>query len=271
MRTAGMLSITLLLATSVGPVAAAEETVDASDLVRAVENTLAAETAHIGVQVMMEAPGVGIDPTLFMDVTGQIAFDDELRFRLDGEMLDLGSFSFIADGGDMYLSGELVDGLLSPGDWLYVDASAPPPGFEDLQSSFEVGGDVALALYWLLGVDGPIEVLDAEPVGEGEATHVEVPIDLELVRDQLPRWLLPAYEQNLAGLREAGADVDRAEAWLGEDDFVQRLSYDMPVSLGDQLALLTVGYDFSGFGEPLELGLPDPADIVDAWELIAEE
>ena len=45
----------------------------------------------------------------------------------------------------------------------------------------------------------------------------------------------------------------------------------MPFSIGDELGLLKVAYDLSGFGEPIELRIPDPAKVVDAWELVAGE
>jgi hypothetical protein len=271
MRIALMLPITLLLALSSTPVAGADDIVDVSDLSGAVERTMAAETAYLGALVLLEAPAVGIDAMVVVDVTGQVAFGEELQGWLEGEMLEIGSFAIIVDGNDWYLSGEVVDGLVELGSWLQVDVSAAPPGFGELQGSFEVGSDAALALYWLLGADGPIEVLGTESLGGTQVTHVEVPIDLELVRDQLPRWLLPAYGSNLAGLREAGADVDRAEAWLGDDGFIRRLTYDMPISLGDELGLLKVAYDLSGFGQPIESRSPDPATVVDAWELVAGE
>ena len=142
---------------------------------------------------------VGIDAMVVVDVTGQVAFGEELQGWLEGEMLEIGSFAIIVDGNDWYLSGEVVDGLVEPGTWLQVDVSAAPPGFGELQGSFEVGSDAALALYWLLGADGPIEVLGTESLGGTEVIHVAMPIDLELVRDQLPRWLLPVYGRTWPG------------------------------------------------------------------------
>jgi hypothetical protein len=266
-----MLSITVLLAVSAGPIAAAQDIVEVSDLGRAVERTVASETASVAVQVVLEDPAGSIEPMLLMDVTGQFAFGGELRARLEGEMLEIGPFTFISDGEGMYLRGELVDGLLAPGQWLYVDTSAPPPGFEELQGSFEVGSDAALVLYWLLGVDGPIKVLGSEPLGDVEAVHVELPIDLGRVRAEVPSWLLPAYERNLAGLREARADVDRAHAWLGVDGLIRRITYEMPFAFGDELGLITVGYDLWGFGETLDVTAPHPADVVDASELVGGE
>ncbi len=271
MRITWPLSVALLLATTAASTVATEPAVEPAALARAVERTLASETVGIGVRVMIEVPAAGIEPVLILDAEGQVSFGEELEAWLEGEMVELGSFSFIVEGRDMYLRGMTVGGLLSPSEWLHVDLSAAPPGFGEMQASFEIGSDAALALYWLVGVDGAIEVLGREMVDGVEVTHIEVPIDLGLVRDQLPRWLLPAYGENLAGLRKANADVDRAEAWLDADGYITGITYDMPVSLGDQVGLAAVAYELSSFGEPIDLARPDPADIVDAWELVSAD
>ncbi len=110
-----------------------------------------------------------------------------------------------------------------------------------------------------------------EAIGATDSTHIEVPVDLELVREHVPPGVLPIYEQDLAGLREANADVDRVEAWTDSDGFVRRVAYDMPVSLEGETGTAHLAYDFSGFGQPIELGLPDPSLTVDAWDLLAGE
>ena len=273
MRTAAMLSITVLLAVSAGPIAAAQDIVEVSDLGRAVERTVASETASVAVQVVLEDPAGSIEPMLLIDVTGQFAFGGELRARLEGEMLEIGPFTFISDGEDMYLRGELVDGLLAPGQWLYVDTSAPPPGFEELQGSFEVGSDAALVLYWLLGVDGPIKVLGTEPLGDVEAVHVEVPIDLERVRAEVPSWLLcQPTSGNLAGLREAGADVDRARCVAGRGRahpsyHVRACPSRSVMSWGSHGRLRPL----ADSARPIDVTAPHPADVVDASELVGGE
>ena len=78
------------------------------------------------------------------------------------------------------------------------------------------------------------------------------------------------FEQSLAEIRDSGADVDRAEAWLDEDGYLRRVRYDMPFSIDGEAAKLITEYRFDALGEPLELPIPDPAQVDDARTIVGQ-
>lgn len=258
----------LALGIATAPSAAlAADAIGLADLQRAVERTVATGTVELSATVTVEASAADEGEVTVIEAHGQTTFGSDHRAWLEGTMLEVGDFSFIIDGPVMYLQTTILDEVTEPGQYLLVDVSSPPPGLEDLHERFDVGNDAALALYWLLGVDGAIETVGTDTVGGAKVVRVDVSLDLQRARAGVPAWLMPIYERNLDGLRASGVDVRRAEAWIDDDGLIRRIVYDMPLAVGEGPTLLQVAFGFSGFGRPIDLPLPAPSEIVEAESL----
>lgn len=262
----GALALTLA-ASTVGMAQSPAET-DVPDIPAAVRATLAAETVGLDAVVTMHTPDPAFDGMVMMEVNGQASFGQEPRARFVAEIIDVGTMSMILDDTDLYMGGEALEALVPAGDFLHVDMESPPPPFEELAAEFTFGSDAALVLYWLLGADGPIEVLGREEIGGADSVHVEVPIDLDAVGTHVPPEFQAVFVDNLNEIRAEGADVDRAEAWVDADGMIRRVSYDMQTGTPAAPLTLSIVYDFSDFGEPIDVGIPEALNIVDAWELL---
>jgi hypothetical protein len=261
-------ALMLSLAAPAAGLAQSQPDADTPDIAAAVEATLAADTVSLDAVVTMHTPAADFDEMVVMDLSGQASFGLERQAQFAGTIVELGTASMILDGSDIYMGGDAFEALVPAGSFLYIDMESPPPAFEELAAEFTIGSDAALALYWLLGADGPIEVLGREQIGGVESVHVEVLIDLETVGAHVPPELQAVFVDNLRGIRANGADVDRAEAWIDDDGMVRRVAYDMQAGTPAAPLTLSILYDLSDFGEPIDLGIPEASNIVDAWELV---
>ncbi len=259
----------LLTAALNSPSLARPATDEAPDVAAAVMRTLEGDTARFGAEVTMEVPGA-LPETLLLSATGQLSFGLDPRVWLEAEIAELGSLLAVFDGNDVYFGGAAFEALVPEGHYLYLDLTDPVEGFEELVDDFAFGSDAALSLYWLLGSDGPVEVVGLESEGDVEMVHVAMAIDLEAVRDQVPDDMRSVFEQSLAEIRASGADVDRAEAWLDEDGYLRRVRYDMPFPIEGEPAMLITEYRFDALGEPLELPIPAPEQVVDARSVVGQ-
>ena len=151
------------------------------------------------------------------------------------------------------------------GCWLYVDLEDPPPVWGEVADDLLAQSDAAVLLYWLLGADGAVAVIGSEYVDGIETVHADVPIDLDLALTRTPPDQQAVFAANLAGIRNAGGDVDHAAFWLDHDGMVRRITYGMEMPIGEAASTWDFDTGFSAFGEPLDLGLPDAQDIIDAW------
>lgn len=260
-------SLSLIVIMPAVAVAQADTDDGAPDIRSAVESTLGVETVGLTGLVTLHAPGNDPEDMVMLDLDGQVDFGTTRRAWLEGDVIELGGLTVIFDGNDAYLGGDGFADIVPAGTLILVDMDSPPPPFADLATEFMIGNDAALALYWLLGADGPIEVLGQEDVGGVDTVHIEIPIDLELVEPHVPPALLTVFEENLAEMRASGADIDRGQAWVDSEGLIRRAAYDMRAGTPAQPLILSIVYEFFDFGVPIDLPIPDPDRIIDAWEL----
>ena len=178
-----------------------------------------------------------------------------------------GSAEIIIDGPDVYIGGDMYEGILPAGAWLYVDAEDAPPVWGEVADDLLSVNDAAVLLYWLLGADGTVDVIGREYDEGGEVLHAAVPIDLDIALERTPPGQQAVFASNLAGIRGRGGDVDTAELWLDGNGMVRRIVYDMEWPVGDASSTWEFDTEFEAFGEPLDLRLPDAEDIIDAWDV----
>jgi hypothetical protein len=206
-----------------------------------------------------------------ISAVGQAAFGKPRQMRLVGDFtaLEIGEVELILDDTVMYMRGEFVAQLgVEDGQWVRVDLESNHPAAASFGGLTTGSNDVSLAVFYLLGATGDVDVEEGDVI-RGETTrHYEAEVDLEAARELVPEDSAESLEDNIAALRVGGIDrTFQAEAWVGEDGLVLRTRYVLKLGRAQGGGEVEQVYDFSDYGEPMELGIPDAADIVDIEDL----
>jgi hypothetical protein len=138
-------------------------------------------------------------------------------------------------------------------------------GATDESLGFGAGAyDFTQTLESLRGVSGEPEVVGQEEVRGVETTHYRASMNLAEALEQAPagqREQLEAAFEQMGGADEVDLPVD---VWIDEDDLPRRLRIEMgslfaAAGLGD--GTMTMTMELFGYGEPVEIEVP-PADEV---------
>jgi hypothetical protein len=257
--------------TSASPAAtaAASYAIGDPDLVRAIDATVGAGTVRTMFSVVFDGGGMVPDGTSISG-SGQTSFGPERHQRLSLDMtaFDIGEFELIVDGDRLYARG-LPFGDSVPADkWLAADLTDDDPVSTSLRALASGNNDASLLLYYLLGAAGPAELVAEEDVDGVPTRHVRTSLDLDRALALAPAEVKDTLAANLADVRAGGVEpVLEADAWIDEQDLVQRivLAYTLGTGMGG--GTMTVTFDFREHGAPLDLGIPAPEDTVEASTL----
>lgn len=189
-----------------------------------------------------------------------------------GRLADLGHLEAIADGGSVYLRSEALSRLAdADGKWLKVDADGLTGGrFGEVLGPQQLDPSAFLDL--LTDVGAPVTELGTEDVRGVSTTHVEAEVTFAQVLDDLPAERRERLESLLDGLAVGAADLPPVpvEAWVDADGLVRKLSLTVDLGAGKATAdrglgdlVVTETVELFGFGEPVDIQVPDPADVAD--------
>jgi hypothetical protein len=242
---------------------------DAEPLLAAVETSVDEGTVTVDQTLVFEGSSV-IPEGTSGGGTGQASFgeDRQMRFTVDLSAFEMGEVEMIRDGSVIYMRGQAFNDVAGEGMWLMVDIESDHPAAASFTSLASGQNDVSMGLFYLYGATGDVEVADGEPIGGQPTTHYTMRIDLESARDRIPESHAEALEDLIAGLRVSGIERELdAEAWVGEDGLVQRVTY--TYALGRQAGggTMSTTMDFSEYGAPIELGIPAEEEVVSIEEL----
>ncbi len=187
-----------------------------------------------------------------------------------GDLVDgAGEVEVVVDGDTAYLRSPLYADLTGS-DATWVSASAADLA-DDGPSAITGQGDPGGLLALLEGAGGPLEERGREDVRGVPTRHVATVIDVEKALAQLPD---DRHRAAVDALREYGAEASSyvtipAEAWVDDDGRVRRLRVDLDFSeaadeapgLADASASITV--ELFDFDEPVDIAVPDPADVAE--------
>jgi hypothetical protein len=280
-----------------GPVGPAEEddeaTADAGRVRRAVEATIAVErarvemqTAYSGLGQMRDAPA-GADDVRMVQ---RAAFDrPRHRARAEGDMSELaavlettdesvpGDYSlptrFLIDGDSVYAQiGPMARVVgLDPATWIRRDLD----GFVDQSIENETAALLLEPLGMLGLVARPVSavtVVGPDEVRDVATTHLTATVDLgpsvSTTNGSMPDEGVPGAGGDLvaARFRAIGVDTLPVDVWIGDDDVVRRMRFGIDAGNSGS-ARLTTTFDVYDVGEPIDITLPDAADIVDQADL----
>jgi hypothetical protein len=209
---------------------------------------------------------------------GQLSFEEPFQLRyLADEFTGIGGTSpeaeVILDDSRLYTRGR--DGLVdSPETWVLLDVDAAPPGpnvFERYRQQFVA---MLFLLAPALGVTHA-EQAGIETVRGAATTHYVGRSSPDVALALLPPAVREPYRQSLDARRK-GLEVRGApgqlpeigvEAWVDGDGRIARLRYVENVGSGD-IEALVITYDFSAFGSPMDLELPDGAEVITLAEVL---
>jgi hypothetical protein len=192
----------------------------------------------------------------------------EMRIRMDLSDLGSGTFEVIIDAEALYITGDVVASIVPEGTWLVVPHDSAHPLAAVLEGIASGSNDASLLLYFLLGAtEEPTEV-GTEELGGTTTTRLTVPVDLALAQELAPDEVRDTIAANIAELEGQGVEpVLAADAWITEDGHVKQVQYVYTLSEAMGGGTMTASVEFSDYGAPLELDIPDPADTVTLEEL----
>ncbi len=221
-----------------------------------------AEAGSIGYALTVEYHG-GERDGLVHHGTGQTATDLPRRSWTEMDSFVEGrSTRMIIDDTRVYVSGPGFDNQVRPDQWLLLDLASDDPGSVYGAEQFVRSLDARFYVYLLFGVDtASTEVVGREDVGGVPTTRVAGGADIARAHENAPAELAPVLAP-AAG--QAKGRLFDAEWWIGDDGLVHRVRFEPLGNEGDGRAVYT--FDLEGFGEPVELPIPDPDDVVVSGE-----
>jgi len=255
----------------VAPTPTPESAGVAALLDRAVEATQQQGTATLDMDIVFQGSSLIADGTS-MGMSGPIAFAAPMRASIVMDMSELGSgtFAIIVDGSTLWIRFEGALGAsLGVGDkWIRIDDDSTGELAQTFRNMMSGPNDSMLALYYLLGAGGDGRIVGEETIGETPVTRVATTLDLERALDLVPASVRDSLLINISQQRAQGIrPVVAAEAWVDGGGLVHRmrLVYGLSSVQGGGTMVAIIG--LTGHGAPLDLGIPDDAQVVPADEV----
>ncbi|HEX8803187.1 MAG TPA: hypothetical protein VF743_03305 [Acidimicrobiales bacterium] len=175
----------------------------------------------------------------------------------------------IIDGDVMYVDYGALGGFMGlDGRWLRIDmsdAGAGPGGFWSQPGSMSLT-DPESFVELLRGVSDDVETVGQEEVRGVPTTHVRATVDLRRAIEQAPE---DQRDEMRAQYEDMGIDEMPMDVWVDGDGLPRRIEIDM--AAGDASAMegagMAVRMEMFDYGEPVEVQVPGPDDVVDAGDL----
>jgi hypothetical protein len=255
-----LLSLAACLVLATASVALAEDAPVPDDPVTAAAFATVA-TGSIGFDLAIVVGGSGM--TVELGATGavELGVDGRGWTILDLSAAGLPPVETIVDGRFVYIRGGYWDEGLEVGAWYGVDLDSTDPEADVFRDELSDTDDAPLILYWLLGGTEEPNYLGAEPLGEVTVDHFAVPIDLAAAVRVVPGELRQLLKDNIYEFRTRGFEpLFDTHVWIDEAGLVRRADYSFVYRPAD-VEEFRFTWDFYDFGEPVELLIPDPADV----------
>jgi len=174
-------------------------------------------------------------------------------------------WEMVAEGSTFYMRAPMFE-MLGVQGWLEV--SPEDLGTSEEAMGLGTGAyDFTKSLESLRGVVGEPEVIGEEEVRGVATTHYAATMDLEEALAQAPaeqREALEAQLDQLGGSGEVGEAEIPVDIWIDGDDLPRRMRMDMGsmfagLGLGD--ASMTMTMELFGYGDPVEIVVPSPDEV----------
>lgn len=177
----------------------------------------------------------------------------------------------ILDGDDVYVRSPLFSKLgNADAEWLKGKASDLESDGSSSTMAPGMGSDPAAYLDFLKATGDGLEEIGREDVRGVSTTHLRTTLDLQKMIDDAPAAEKEQLKKDLEGLGAGnGFDTIPADVWVDDDGYVRRttLTFDfstLPARDGDvsmKDVVMTMTLDIYDIGQPVDVKIPDPADV----------
>lgn len=188
-------------------------------------------------------------------------FDDPDAWKLD----------VVQDGTQVFLRFPLLADQLDGKEWVGGDVTeiAKSTGTDLGQLGSFAASDPRAALDALEAVSGGLESVGREEVRGVETTRYRAVLDpSQVVSDAADS---EDAQDLLSGLREALAQVELdtipIDVWVDDEGLLRKYAIDVTLTEGGQEMTMSVILELFGYGDPVDVDLPAPADVADVATL----
>jgi hypothetical protein len=243
---------------------------DPSLFATAVRNTEAAGGAEIVFSMRMEAPGMS-EP---LEMSGNGVEDASRRrghFTFESPMT--GSMEVVSDDMTVYMRSDLFAAALGGKDWMKLDLRRAMSSFGlDLGSSGQFGQSAAEQLRMLRAVSGDVSEEGHDQVAGTDTTHYSATVDLRRYPDVMPEEQRDAARKGVERLIEmTGQSEIPMDVWIDGDQRVRRMTWNQSIRQGSTEMKMEVSAEYVRFGVPVDVQVPDEADVFDATDLVQRQ
>jgi hypothetical protein len=243
---------------------------DTSLFATAVRNTEAAGGAEIVFSMRMEAPGMS-EP---LEMSGNGVEDASRRrghFTFESPMT--GSMEVVSDDMTVYMRSDLFAAALGGKDWMKLDLRRAMSSFGlDLGSSGQFGQSAAEQLRMLRAVSGDVSEEGHDQVAGTDTTHYSATVDLRRYPDVMPEEQRDAARKGVERLIEmTGQSEIPMDVWIDGDQRVRRMTWNQSIRQGSTEMKMEVSAEYVRFGVPVDVQVPDEADVFDATDLVQRQ
>jgi hypothetical protein len=231
---------------------------------RAAEKTLGSGSAAFAQRISFLGSDIPEDTGIVGN--GAAVFDQprQMQAVFDFGQLRLGRIEIIVDDTTMYIRGGRIAEVAGDADtWVEIDLTSDNPAAQELQDLASGQSDPSLLLSYLFGTTGEVEPIGTRSVDGVETAGYRASVDLVNALEQAPSEHRESLRLNIEEIQQGGGETELdAEVWIDDDGFVRRTIYEY-VGV-DQLGggVIRAVSDLSAFGEPVELRIPEPDDVV---------
>jgi hypothetical protein len=243
---------------------------DTSLFATAVRNTEAAGGAETVFSMRMEAPGMS-EP---LEMSGNGVEDASRRrghFTFESPMT--GSMEVVSDDMTVYMRSDLFAAALGGKDWMKLDLRRAMSSFGlDLGSSGQFGQSAAEQLRMLRAVSGDVSEEGHDQVAGTDTTHYSATVDLRRYPDVMPEEQRDAARKGVERLIEmTGQSEIPMDVWIDGDQRVRRMTWNQSIRQGSTEMKMEVSAEYVRFGVPVDVQVPDEADVFDATDLVQRQ
>jgi hypothetical protein len=236
----------------------------------AVRNTEAAGGAEIVFSMRMEAPGLS-EP---LEMSGNGVEDASKRrghFTFESPMT--GSMEMVSDDMTMYMRSDLFAGALGGKDWMKIDMRRAMSSFGlDLGASGQFGQSASEQLRMLRAVSGEVSEEGHDQVAGTDTTHYSATVDLRRYPDVMPEEQRDAARKGVERLIEmTGQSEIPMDVWIDGDQRVRRMTWNQSIRQGSTEMKMEITAEYVRFGVPVDVQVPDEADVLDATDLVQRQ
>jgi hypothetical protein len=248
-------------------------------VLQAMTSAYEAGTMHEEFRMEMSAAGEELA------FTGEADIDSDRQLAsmsMDLGMLG-GSMDMIVADGVVYLRSPAFSGTGTQ--WVSMDPSRMDPATAaSFGGGFGGGGfggmnDPSTYVGLFAGVVD-VETVGRETIGGVRTTHYDGTIDVgevlrrlpEVLGDDVDRATLRQLREGVRAFEALGADARFPfDLWVDDEGYPRRETFSMDLGdllPGDEEATMDMRVDFSAFGEPVDVDVPERSEVTDITELM---